>query len=61
MVQPFVPTTKCPKCGKSDYKFRGRNKVPAKPESGEPEQWDRKYRCGVCEHEWREKEPVRGG
>ena len=55
MVQPYVPMKKCPKCGKSDYQFRGRKKA-----AGEPEQWDTKFRCRACHHEWRVKEPLRG-
>jgi hypothetical protein len=61
MVQPYVPSRKCPKCGKSDYKFRGCKKIPPNPETGDGEQWDTKFRCRACEHEWREKELVRGG
>ena len=56
-MQPYVPSRKCPKCGKSEYKFRGRKKLAANLETGEPEQWDTKLRC-ACGHEWREREPV---
>ena len=54
----YVPRRKCPKCGKSEYKFRGRKKLPANPETGEPQQWDTKFRC-ACGHEWREKDSVK--
>jgi hypothetical protein len=60
MVQPFVPSKKCPQCGKSEYQFRGRKKIAADQATSQPEQWDTKFRCRACNHEWRVKEPVCG-
>lgn len=51
----------CPACGSTDYLFRNRKKLPANPETGEPEQWETKRRCTACGKEWKEKEVVRAG
>src|SRR5262249_35729014 len=48
----------CPKCGSGEYTFRGRKKIEAEAEKGEPEAWLTRYRCKSCGHEWKVKQPV---
>jgi hypothetical protein len=48
-----VPARACPKCGSSDYAFRGRKRVAADPAKGEASAVETKYRCKSCSHEWR--------
>ena len=43
----------CPECNSGDYRFRSRKKIAA--ENGKPEAVETKYRCQLCNHEWREK------
>jgi DNA-directed RNA polymerase subunit M/transcription elongation factor TFIIS len=51
------PARKCPECGSADYVFRGRKKIAATAEKGEPEQWETKRACRACGHTWKEREP----
>jgi DNA-directed RNA polymerase subunit M/transcription elongation factor TFIIS len=47
------PKKTCPNCGSDDYIFRGRKKIEAKPENGEPATLETKSRCKACGHEWK--------
>ncbi len=60
MDQQTPPARVCPACGSTDYLFRGRKKLAANPEKGEPEVWETTRRCTPCEHVWKEKEAVSG-
>jgi hypothetical protein len=50
-MEPTSTGHTCPKCGSTDYLFRGRKKVAAEP--GKPPVTETKYRCKGCGHEWR--------
>jgi DNA-directed RNA polymerase subunit M/transcription elongation factor TFIIS len=58
MDQNLTAKKTCPECGSGDYVFRGRKKLTANPEKGEPEQWETKRHCRSCGKEWKEKEPL---
>ena len=45
----------CPKCGSTDYLFRGRKKVATEPEK--PEAVEPKYRCKACGHDLKVRVP----
>jgi DNA-directed RNA polymerase subunit M/transcription elongation factor TFIIS len=53
-MEPTSPGRTCPKCGSTDYLFRGRKKVT---EPGKPEAVETKYRCKGCGHEWKVRIP----
>ena len=44
-----------PACGIGDYGFGSRKK---NAEECQPEQWETKYRCKGCNHEWKDRMPV---
>ena len=47
----------CPDCGSSDYVFRGRKKVPPKPDEEAPAM-ETKHCCRACGHHWKVRVPV---
>jgi hypothetical protein len=53
MNQLINPARSCPECGRREYVFRGRKKVPA--EAGQPACIETKYLCKGCGHSWRER------
>ena len=57
MYQFVNPARCCPKCGSSEYAFRGRKKIPAY--DGQPAAVETKYRCKKCGNEWREEVPAK--
>jgi DNA-directed RNA polymerase subunit M/transcription elongation factor TFIIS len=58
MMEPSSTGRACPKCGSTDYLFRGRKKVSAEP--GKPEAVETKYRCRACGHEWEVRVGAKG-
>ena len=46
-MEKWKPSQTCPACGKQDYLFRGRKKIPS--EAGKDEAMVTKYRCKACE------------
>jgi DNA-directed RNA polymerase subunit M/transcription elongation factor TFIIS len=57
MTDAPPPKRSCPACGSEEYRFRHRQTTPSDPDKGEPEAVETKYRCAVCEHEWKERIP----
>lgn len=55
MDQLVNPARCCPKCGSSEYVFRGRKKVTAEAGKGRAAAVETKYRCRACGKEWRER------
>jgi hypothetical protein len=47
----------CPKCGSSDYAFRGRKRI--EPTEGLGAAVETKYRCKACGHEWKVRVAVK--
>lgn len=47
---------KCPECGSTEYRFRGRKKIPA--EEGKPEMMETTYRCQNCQTVWKARVPA---
>ena len=43
----------CPKCESKDYRFRARKLIAPDITKGKAAEWETKYRCGVCSHEWK--------
>jgi DNA-directed RNA polymerase subunit M/transcription elongation factor TFIIS len=54
-MEPTSPGRTCPKCGSTDYLFRGRKKLTDEP--GKPPVTETKYRCKACGHEWKVRTP----
>jgi DNA-directed RNA polymerase subunit M/transcription elongation factor TFIIS len=54
-MEPTITGRTCPKCGSTDYRFRGRKTVAAEP--GRAEAVETKYRCQACGHEWKVRQP----
>jgi DNA-directed RNA polymerase subunit M/transcription elongation factor TFIIS len=54
-MEPTSTGRSCPKCGSSDYLFRGRKKLAEEP--GKPAGVETKYRCRACGHEWKVRIP----
>jgi DNA-directed RNA polymerase subunit M/transcription elongation factor TFIIS len=53
-MEPLVnPARRCPKCGSSDYVFRGRKNVSA--EAGPAVTAETTYRCKACGNAWKER------
>lgn len=50
-MEATPPAKSCPKCGNSEYTFRGRKRIAAAP--GQGEAVETKYRCKSCGHEWK--------
>jgi hypothetical protein len=48
-MEPTSPGRTCPRCGSTEYLFRGRKKVAA--EAGKPEAVETECRCKACGHE----------
>ncbi len=57
MDQFVNPAHRCPECGRREYVFRGRKKVPAA--AGQPAAIETKYLCKACGHAWRERVTVK--
>jgi DNA-directed RNA polymerase subunit M/transcription elongation factor TFIIS len=57
MDQIVNPTRSCPKCGSTDYAFRGRKKI--REDNGQRAAVETKYRCKACGKEWKETAPVK--
>jgi DNA-directed RNA polymerase subunit M/transcription elongation factor TFIIS len=57
MDQLVNPAHRCPKCGSTDYAFRGRKKVSQ--DNGQQAIVETKYRCKACGKDWKETVPVR--
>jgi DNA-directed RNA polymerase subunit M/transcription elongation factor TFIIS len=50
-MEPTSTGRACPKCGSTDYLFRGRKKLTEEP--GKAGAVETKYRCKECGHEWK--------
>jgi transposase-like protein len=56
MHQLVNPARCCPKCGSTDYAFRGRKKVSQ--DGGQQATVETRYRCKACGKEWKETVPA---
>jgi DNA-directed RNA polymerase subunit M/transcription elongation factor TFIIS len=57
MDQLVNPARCCPKCGSTEYTFRGRKTITA--EAGQPATAETKYACKACGKEWKVRVPVK--
>jgi hypothetical protein len=57
-MEPTITGRTCPKCGSTDYLFRGRKKVASEP--GVPEAAETRYRYKAWGHEWKVRVPGEG-